>query len=119
MSARIEWHGDFAKAAVRAAAGQGLGQAAEMVKSASNAMVPEESGYLGKHSGTDVDAQGLEATIYYDPPGAPKGGKKVYAIVRHEALRQGGQPKYLERPLIANRHEAARIIAAAIQRALS
>lgn len=118
MSVRVEWYGDLAKRAVKDAAAFGLTQAAKMVKDASNAMVPEESGYLGRHSGTDVDSQGLEATVYYDPPGAPKGGKKVYAIVRHEALHQGGQPKYLERPLIANRHEALRLIAGAIQKVL-
>src|SRR5690625_5928164 len=84
-------------------AGVGLRRAAEMLLEASNAAAPTESGHLVESSGVDVDQEGLEASIYYGPTSAPRRGKPVYAIVRHEALRQGGAPKYLERPVIRNR----------------
>ncbi len=99
-------------------AADGLRQAAEEVKAESNSRAPSESGALIASSGVDVDADAGVASIYYGPDGAPKGGKKVYAIVRHEALRQGGAPKYLERPLLAARRAFPSTLAAAIQRVL-
>lgn len=89
-----------------------------MVLEASNAAAPKETTYLVDSSGTDVDTQGLEASVYYDPQDAPRGGKPIYAVVRHEALRQGGAPKYLERPFLRNRNVALQMVAGRIRRAL-
>lgn len=118
MSVRLEWYGDLAVDLVKVAAGIGLSNAAEAVKAESNAAAPTESAYLVGSSGTDVDRENLEASVYYDPQGAPKGGKPVYAIVRHEALREGGAPKYLERPVIAARGAVAEELATQIRRML-
>lgn len=118
MSVQFEWRGDLAKTQFKAGAADGLREAAQMILEESNAVAPTESTHLVDSSGTDVDMDGLEASIYYDPQGAPKGGKPVYAIVRHEALRQGGAPKYLERPFLRNRNTALQLIAGRIRRAL-
>jgi len=118
VNATIEWHGELAMSRFKDGAGVGLRRAAEMLLEASNAAAPTESGHLVESSGVDVDQEGLEASIYYGPTSAPRRGKPVYAIVRHEALRQGGAPKYLERPVIRNRGAAAAIVAAEIRKAL-
>lgn len=118
MSVAFEWRGDLAVEAFKGGAADGLRAASDMVLEASNAAAPQETTYLVDSSGTDVDSEGLEASVYYDPQGAPRGGKPIYAIVRHEALRQGGAPKYLERPLLANRGAALQLIAGRIERAL-
>lgn len=119
MNARIEWHGDLAKTLAKQGSAAGLSDAAEALKEASNAVAPTETGHLVASSGTDVDAQSLTASVFYGPDGAPKGGKNVYAIVRHEAMRQGGAPKYLERPLLRFRQSMASTLAAAIRKVLS
>lgn len=119
MSAQFEWRGDLAKTMAKRGAAAGLRRAAEDVKTESNSRAPSESGALIASSGVDVDENDLAASIYYGPDGAPKGGKKVYAVVRHEALRQGGSPKYLERPLLASRRSFPSTLAAEIRRALS
>ena len=118
MSATFQWNGDVAKRTVRNAAALGLRDGAELIKDASNEAAPEESGNLVDSSGTDVDTQSLVASIYYDPQDAPREGKPIYAVVRHEALREGGAPKYLERPLIAQRDAALRKVAAQIERVM-
>lgn len=118
MSVHFEWHGDLVKAQTRAAIVRGLADASGELKEASNAAAPKDSSHLVASSGTDVDEGGLAASVYYDPQTAPRKGKPVYAIVRHEALRQGGSPKYLEKPLIRFRGRFAQIIAGAIGRVL-
>ena len=118
MSVQFEWNGDQAKALTKAALGEGLAAAADGLKAASNEAAPSESGHLVRSSGTDVDRDALEASVYYGPTSAPRDGKPVYAIVRHEALRQGGAPKYLERPLVRFRAELAEIVARAVGRVL-
>lgn len=118
MSVSFEWQGDLAKTAFKTGAAGGLREAAEMILEASNAAAPTDTTYLVDSSGTDVDAESLEASVYYDPQGAPKGGKPIYAVVRHEALRQGGAPKYLERPFLRNRNTALQLIAGQIRRVL-
>lgn len=118
MSVSFEWRGDLAKTMFKQGAGTGLREAAEMILEASNAAAPSESGHLVDTSGVDVDADGLEASIYYDPQMPPKQGGDVYAIVRHEALRQGGSPKYLERPFLRNRNTALQMVAGKIRSVL-
>lgn len=118
MSVQFEWRGELAKTTFKRGAVEGLSRAANLVLEASNAAAPSESGNLVNNSGTDVDTQGLAASVYYDPQDAPRDGKPVYAIVRHEALRQGGAPKYLERPLLANRGTVLQLIAGEIRSVL-
>jgi len=118
MSISFEWRGELAMAALQSAATEGLEQAADLILEASNKAAPKETTTLVDSSGTDVDRVGLEASVYYDPQSPPRGGNPIYAIVRHEALRQGGAPKYLERPLLANRGTALQMIAGQIQRVL-
>lgn len=119
MNARIEWRGDLVKKLAQDSIVKGLETAATEVKIASNAAAPSESGHLVSSSGTDVDRGTQTASVFYGPTTAPKSGNKVYAIVRHEALRQGGAPKYLERPLVSSRRVVASALAASIRRALS
>lgn len=119
MSVQFEWHGDLAKTMAKQGAAVGLREAASAVKDESNARAPDDSGNLIASSGVDVDGDALVAHVYYGPQSAPRGGKRVYAIVRHEALRQGGSPKYLERPLLAARRVFPATLAAAIRRVLS
>lgn len=111
--ARIEWHGDLAIEKWRAGAAAGLHDAVTLVHEASMAAAPKDTLDLVKSSGTDVDAAALEGSIYYDPD------RGIKAIVRHEALRQGGSPKYLEKPLLANRAAALAAAAKQIRRALA
>jgi len=118
VSVQFEWRGDLARTQFKGGAADGLREAAQMILEASNAAAPTESTHLVDSSGTDVDAESLEASVYYDPQGAPKGGKPIYAVVRHEALRQGGAPKYLERPFLRNRNTALQMIAGRIRRVL-
>lgn len=118
MSVQFEWRGELAKTAFKQGAADGLTKAADLILEASNAAAPTETTNLVDSSGTDVDTAALEASVYYDPTTAPRGGKPVYAIVRHEALRQGGAPKYLERPLLANRGTVLQLIAGQIRSVL-
>ncbi|HLS15006.1 MAG TPA: hypothetical protein VK095_10895 [Beutenbergiaceae bacterium] len=118
MNARIEWRGDLAKTQAKQGAVAGLRAAAEAVLAASNAAAPTETGHLVDSSGTDVDTDALVASVYYDPQMPPNRGGKVYAIVRHEAMRQGGSPKYLERPLLQNRATVLQLIAGQIRSVL-
>lgn len=118
MSVSFEWQGDLARTAFKAGAAGGLREAAEMILEASNAVAPKDTTHLVDSSGTDVDAEALEASVYYDPTSPARGGKPIYAVVRHEALRQGGAPKYLERPFLRNRNTALQLIAGRIRRVL-
>lgn len=118
MSVQFEWRGDLAKDTFQSGAVEGLNQAADLVLEASNKAAPKETTHLVDSSGRDVDDGALEASVYYDPQNAPRGGNPIYAVVRHEALRQGGAPKYLERPLLANRGTVLQLIAGRIRSVL-
>lgn len=103
---------DFTDAARRiiAAAEGGVIAAAEVVKQDAINRAPAETGELRNSANTDAD--GLEATIYFDTP---------YAVKQHEELgyhHEIGEAKYLENAVTANREVVARVISQAIRGAL-
>jgi hypothetical protein len=108
---KLTWHGLKVAAATRAAAEQGVGNAAEHLLGVSRERVPLEEGTLERSGRTDQE--GLRAAVSYDT---------VYARRQHEELTWRHDPgrtaKYLENSL---REEAATLnglIGAAIRRAL-
>jgi len=114
QSADITWHGEEIGAAIRAAAANGLGLAAEHLLQASRALVPLEEGTLERSGVASVDADSLSATVSYDT---------AYAVVQHEDLSlrhdAGRQAKYLEQPANSERDTMQALIAAQIRRAIS
>lgn len=97
--------------AVREGGEQGVNLAAEHLLGTSRAQVPKDEGTL-ERSGA-VTPNGLHATVSYDTP---------YAVIQHEATDfhhpRGGNAKYLEQPMGAERATMAALINQAIRRKL-
>lgn len=104
---RVTWDGDKAKAAIGRGMERGVRESADHVEAASLRVVPRMTNRLANSS--RVSSEGLSAAVSYDTP---------YAVRRHESRKQQrrGTWKYLERPLIAERGQVARIIADAVNR---
>jgi hypothetical protein len=100
------WKGAAAGKAIRAATVRGLALWAEHVLEESRAIVPLDEATLQRSGVASVDPGSLSAAVSYDT---------VYAVRQHEdtTLRHPGgrQAKYLEKPLIASRALAGKIIA--------
>ncbi|NKV28215.1 hypothetical protein GS921_00265 [Rhodococcus hoagii] len=93
------------EARIRAAAVDGLADAAEVVKQEAIERCPKETGALRNSAGTAVDEGAAEAVVYFDTP---------YATVQHESLgyhHQDGEAKYLENALLATKNTVAQVIA--------
>ncbi|MBM4514612.1 hypothetical protein GS445_03110 [Rhodococcus hoagii] len=91
------------EARIRAAAVDGLADAAEVVKQEAIERCPKETGELRNSARTAVE--GLEAAVGFDTP---------YATVQHESLgyhHQDGEAKYLENALLATKNTVAQVIA--------
>lgn len=89
MSIRVSWRGQAVSRDVERKGEKALRLAAEYLLEESNRTVPIEEGTLGRSGGTD--AQGLEATVFYDTK---------YARRQHEETRYAHDPgrraKWLE-----------------------
>lgn len=88
---RAVWHGAKVRADVRAAAADGLFDAAEHLLEHASRSVPFREGTLQKSGQADVDRAALEAAVSYATP---------YAVVLHEhpeySFRDGRRGKWLE-----------------------
>ncbi|WP_027503245.1 HK97 gp10 family phage protein [Rhodococcus sp. UNC363MFTsu5.1] len=96
--------------AIRAAAEQGLADAAEVVKQEAIERAPVETGVLRNSAGTAQED--LEAAVYFDTE---------YAVVVHENLgshHPEGEAKYLENAVVATKWTVAAVIAESIRRQL-
>jgi len=95
----------LAKAAVRAAAAQGLSDAAEFLLEESNRTAPIEEATLIRSGDTSLDAARLKAAVAYDTP---------YAARQHEELEwrhdDGRRAKWLELTFQEQARKAGRII---------
>jgi hypothetical protein len=92
----MRWYGDDVREKIRAAAADGLLEAAEALRQDSQAEVPTQEHILQLSAETDVDRRNLKAVVSYDTP---------YAVKQHEdrTLRHdNGKAKYLEDPANAN-----------------
>ncbi|MEV3981770.1 hypothetical protein [Nonomuraea sp. NPDC049758] len=98
----------------KAGAVEGLELSAEHVLQASRQRVPLEFGDLERSGATSVDRSELRAAVSYGTP---------YAVYQHETPGLNHLPgrewKYLENPAREEAEVIERIIAAAIERALS
>jgi hypothetical protein len=98
----------------KAGAVEGLTLAAEHILQVSRQRVPLDDGVLERSGLASVDASGLRAAVSYDTE---------YALYQHETqgLRHlaGREWKYLENPAREEPEVVERLIAAAIERALS
>lgn len=93
---------------IRQGAGEGLQEAADVVKQESIERTPLETGELRNDCSTAVED--LDAVVYYS---------KVYAARQHEEVgwhHQDGEAKFLENAVIAKQSEVAAVIAQAIRR---
>jgi hypothetical protein len=116
MASGLHWKFDnrvMVRAAVRAAAAEGLADAAEYLLQSANETVPIEEGVLAGSGSTDVDPGGLRASVFYDT---------AYAARQHEELRYrhdpGRRAKWLELTLSEESNQIRDHIAASIRRAL-
>lgn len=92
---------------IRAAAQDGLLDAAEVIKQDAVDRAPLETGHLRNSANTAVGH--LEAAVGFDTD---------YAVIQHEALdfdHGDGEAKFLENAVIANRRVVGDILAAAIR----
>ena len=92
------------------AAETGARNGADVVKQEAIQRAPAETGEL--RNSCETDADGLEATIYFDTP---------YAVRQHEELgyhHEIGEAKYLENAVIASQTTVGAVIAEAIRQAL-
>ncbi|MBM4481307.1 hypothetical protein GS905_11865 [Rhodococcus hoagii] len=99
------------EALIRAAASDGLLDAAEVVKQEAVERCPKDTGQLRNTAGTK--AEGLEAIVHFGDDTTP------YAVVQHEALgydHQDGQAKYLENAVVATKATVAAVIGESIRR---
>ncbi|OOL31857.1 hypothetical protein GQ85_11025 [Rhodococcus rhodochrous] len=93
---------------IRAAANDGLLDAAEVIKQDAIDRTPLETGHLRNSASTAVGH--LEAAVGFDTD---------YAVIQHEALdydHQDGEAKFLENAVIANQRTFAAIVGEAIRR---
>lgn len=95
---------------IRKAAGEGLANAAEVVKQAAIELTPIDTGELRNSAGTAQE--GLEAVVYFDAEHAP--------IVHEDltAYHVEGQAKFLEVAAEETKETVAKVIAAAIEAVL-
>jgi hypothetical protein len=107
----LTWEGAAAGKAIRAATVRGLLLWAEHLLGESRAIVPLDEATLERSGVASVDERILTAAVSYDTP---------YAVKQHEdesiVHRNGRQAKYLERPFIATRGLAPKIIANQIRK---
>lgn len=99
------------EAHIRAAAVNGLHDAAEVVKQEAIERCPKETGELRNSAGTA--AEGLEAVVYFDTP---------YAVRQHEELgwdHQDGEAKYLENAVVATKATVAAVLGETIRRSIA
>lgn len=113
LSSRLTWNGDLVDELAREGAAAGLGIGAEHVLGVSRQRVPLEEATLERSGGTDVDADELVASVFYDTP---------YAVRQHEELDwehdEGREAKYLENPLTEEADTVVELVAAEIRRSL-
>lgn len=107
------WRGHQAAAAVRGAGVRGVNRAAERLRSLSVEQTPVQDAILrGSAQVTPAVQSDVRAIVSFDTP---------YAVKQHEELGyrhpQGGNAKYLERPLREREAELRGIIAAELRRA--
>jgi len=95
----------LAKAAVRAAAAQGLSDAAEFLLEESNRTAPIEEATLIRSGTTSLDAARLRATVAYDVPYAPRQHEDL--TLRHDP---GRRAKWLELTFQEQARKAGQII---------
>lgn len=107
------WKGRAAKAAVKAGAVKGLGDAAEHVLGEARKLVPIEEGTLERSGVASVDEGSLQAAVSFDTP---------YAVRQHEELDYahdaGRQAKYLETARNQSKDQIRQIIADRIRASL-
>jgi hypothetical protein len=117
MSVSGEWMGDRLVGQVRQAAASGLLSGADVVKEASVAQAPRETGELAGSAYTGVDSSSLIAIVGYDVP------RDIKAIKQHEDLSyshpRGGGPKFLEKPLRASSSAVQSEVANALRRVMT
>jgi hypothetical protein len=111
---RATWHGTRVTAAIRGAAVDGLGQAAEHLLGAAQNLAPVETTALEQTGVASVDPAALQAAVSFDGE---------YAVLQHEVLDwqhdPGRQAKYLEQPMHTERDMMLDLIAEPIREALS
>jgi hypothetical protein len=110
---RATWHGPRVTAAIRAAAVDGLGQAADHLLHTAQGLAPVLTSELERTGTASVDPAGLQAAASFDGD---------HAVIQHEALDfehpHGGQAKYLEQPMHTERDVMLGLIAEPVRRAL-
>jgi len=110
---QFRWYGRFVSQHVRAAAVEGLRDAAEHLLEYANRTVPLEEGTLMRSGQADVDPETLAATVSYDTP---------YAVVQHERLDfkhdPGRRAKWLELSLNEREEAIQQYIARKIRESL-
>lgn len=108
----LKWEGAKVAKAIRAATVRGLRLWAEHVLQESRELVPLDEATLQRSGVASVDDGDLSAAVSYDTP---------YAVRQHEDMTAhhpgGRQAKYLEKPFIANRALAPKIIANQVRKA--
>lgn len=113
----FSWTGEVAKQMFRASAARGIQDALTLVENASNEIVPRETGNLAGASGTDVDAENLRGSVYYDD------ARDVKTIKQHEDLSYkhppGESAKFLEKALRAQNSAALDVIANSVRKGLT
>lgn len=113
LSYSMTWNGDEVTDAIREAAIEGLGFAAEHLLQVSRERVPLEETILERSGTPSVDPEKLQACVSYDTP---------YAVRQHEEMDwrhdDGRSAKYLEGPANEERDTMNEIIATQIRRSL-
>lgn len=104
------WYGHKVKADVRASAEEGLFRASELVLEKANETVPIEEGLLKASGDTDIDGQGLVASIFYNTP---------YAAAQHEEVtyqhKEGRRAKWLQLTMQEQQQNIKDILADALR----
>jgi len=110
---QFRWNGRFVSQRVRAAAVEGLRDAAEHLLEYANRTVPIEEGTLMRSGQADVNPETLEASVSYGT---------VYAVPQHENLHYkhdpGRRAKWLELSLNEREEPIKQYIARKIQESL-
>ena len=95
----------FVKAAVRAAAAQGLSDGAELILEETVRTIPIEEATLARSGTTSLDAARLRATVAFDTP---------YAVRQHEDLTlrhdPGRRAKFLELTMAEQARKVGQVI---------
>lgn len=113
QSVSITWHGAAAQRKATAGCLKGLKIYGEYLLGEAVAIVPHDEGTLQDSGKSVVNKADLEVIVAFDTP---------YAVVQHEDLTlhhaNGRQAKYLEKPWLASREKAMKIIQTQIRKAL-